>query len=91
MGERYVTMETRLAAIEVTGTVDEHRRLQLDSDLPILGPARVRVIILYPFDEELSEAEWLETAARNPAFAYLQDPEEDVYTLADGKPFYDQV
>ena len=84
-------METTMTAIEVTGTVDEHRRLRLDRELPILGPARVRVIILYPFDGELGEAEWREAAARNPAFAYLQDPEEDVYTLADGKPFYDQV
>lgn len=84
-------METTMTAIEVSGTVDEHRRLRLDGELPIQGPARVRVIILYPSDGELGEPEWREAAAHNPAFAYLQDPEEDVYTLADGKPFYDQV
>lgn len=38
-----------MAAIEVTGTVDENRHLCLDGELPITGPARVRVIILYPY------------------------------------------
>ena len=84
-------MESTMTAIEVTGTVDGHRRLQLDSELPIVGPTRVRVLILYPIDEDLGDAEWLDAAAHNPAFAYLHDPEEDIYTLADGKPFDDQV
>jgi hypothetical protein len=35
------------------------------------------------------EMEWLRTAARSPAFAFLDNPDEDLYTLADGKPFHD--
>ena len=27
--------------------------------------------------------------AANPAFDFLKDPEEDIYTLSDGRPFYD--
>jgi PHD/YefM family antitoxin component YafN of YafNO toxin-antitoxin module len=38
---------------------------------------------------ELEEYEWLKNAIRNPAFDSLNDPEEDIYTLADGKPFHD--
>lgn len=38
---------------------------------------------------ELEEYEWLKAAARSPAFDFLKDPEEDIYTLADGKPFHD--
>ncbi len=38
---------------------------------------------------ELEEYEWLKAAASNPAFDFLNDPEEDIYTLADGKPFHD--
>lgn len=38
---------------------------------------------------ELEEFEWLKAAARNPAFDFLKDPEEDIYTLDDGKPFSD--
>jgi len=39
------------------------------------------------FDETL----WLKAAATNPAFDFLNDPEEDIYTLADGKPLQDEV
>lgn len=38
-------------------------------------------------DEEIDEEEWLYAATRNPAFDFLKDPEEDIYTLADGRPF----
>lgn len=83
-------METRFTAIEVTGTVDERNQLRLDEVLPVNGPRRVRVIVLYPVDDEWDELEWLAAAARNPAFADLADPAEDIYTLDDGKPFEDQ-
>jgi len=83
-------MEATMTAIETTGTIDEHHQLQLDSPLSIPGPLRVRVIVMYPLVEEWDETEWLQAAARNPAFDFLQDPEEDIYSLADGKPFHDQ-
>lgn len=38
---------------------------------------------------KLEELEWLKAALGNPAFDFLKDPEEDIYTLADGKPFHD--
>jgi len=82
-------MQSVLTAIEMTGTVDqERRRLQLDRPLPFAGPARVKVIVLYPLAEEVSETEWLSAAARNPAFAYLREASEDIYSLTDGKPFH---
>jgi hypothetical protein len=84
-----VTMQSVLTAIEMTGTVDQDRHLQLDRLLPFAGPARVKVIVLYPLVEEVSETEWLSAAARNPAFAYLHEASEDIYSLADGKPFHD--
>jgi hypothetical protein len=79
-------MGATMTAIELTGTVDERRQLQLDDLLPIPGPKRVRVIVLYSLVDEWSEMEWLQAAARNPAFDFLKDPEEDIYSLADGKP-----
>jgi hypothetical protein len=84
-------MEDVMTAIEVTGTVDEHQRLNLDEDLPISGPMRVRVIVLYPSEDTLDEKEWLYAAAHNPAFDYLSEPEEDIYSLNDGEPFHDEV
>ena len=83
-------MGTPLKALEVVGTIDEQRRLQLDEPLPIVGPSRVRVIILIPEETDLDEQEWVQAAAINPAFDFLKEPEEDIYTLADGKPFHDQ-
>jgi hypothetical protein len=79
-----------LKAIEVEGTIDAQRRLQLDEPLPIVGPSRVRVIILIPDETDINEQEWLHAAASNPAFDFLKEPDEDIYTLADGEPFYDQ-
>jgi len=35
---------------------------------------------------ELDEQTWLHAIATNPSFAFLHDPEEDIYTLEDGKP-----
>ncbi len=33
------------------------------------------------------EGEWLRAAAQNPAFSFLEDPGEDIYTPEDGQPF----
>ena len=82
-------MEAATKAIETTGTIDAHRQLVLDELLPVAGPARVRVIILLPEEADVDEMEWLRAAAASPAFDFLKEPEEDIYTLADGRPFYD--
>ncbi len=84
-------MEDGMRAIEMTGTIDERRQLHLDGSLPVAGPQRVRVILLYPVDDEWNEEEWLKAAARNPAFSYLHEPQEDIYSATDGEPFRDQV
>ncbi|MCD5407265.1 MAG: hypothetical protein LRZ99_06205 [Desulfotomaculum sp.] len=83
-------MEFTTRTIKTTGTVDAQCRLVLDKQLPVIGPARVRVIILLSEEADIDEREWLQAAVANPAFDFLEDPEEDIYTLADGRPFYDQ-
>jgi len=84
-------MEAMMTALELTGTIDEHHQLRLDTALPIPGPKRVRVIVLYSPVDEWDEIEWLRAAARNPVFDFLKESEEDIYSLADGKPFHDEV
>jgi hypothetical protein len=84
-----IAMNAGLRAIEASGTIDEDRKLHLDEPLPIAGPSRVRVIILVPEDDDIDEQQWLRSAAANPAFDFLRDPAEDVYTAADGQPFDD--
>ena len=77
-------------AIEITGIIDDQRQLILDEPLPVTGPTRVRVIILLPDDADIDELAWLQGASGNPAFDFLKDSAEDIYTLQDGKPFNDQ-
>jgi hypothetical protein len=46
------------------------------------------VFILVPDEEaDIDETEWLHAAAKNPSYDFLNDPEEDIYTMNDGKPF----
>ena len=74
------------------GTIDEQHRLHLDTPLPLSGPSRVRVIIVFPEEADstdMDEKEWLRAAGQNPAFNFLKDSSEDRYTLRDGKPFRD--
>lgn len=82
-------MQITTKAFETVGTINNQRQLVLDEPLPIIGSKRVRIIILLS-EDEISEQEWLHAAAVNPAFDFLKEPEEDIYTLSDGRPFYDQ-
>jgi hypothetical protein len=81
-----------MRAIETTGVIDEQRQLRLDAPLPVAGPSRVRVIVLFPQEtyDEFNESEWLHAAATNPVFDFLKERAEDIYTLSDGRPFDDQ-
>lgn len=83
-------MELPLRAIEVTGSIDAQHQLRLDTPLPFAKPGRVRVIILMAEDTDIDEQDWLRGATTNPAFDFLREANEDIYTLDDGKPFYDQ-
>ncbi len=82
-------MDATVKAIETTGTIDAQHRLLLDEPLPVAGPTKVRVIILLPEEEDIDEKEWLYAAANNPVFDFLKEPEEDIYTSEDGRPFHD--
>jgi hypothetical protein len=75
-----------MRAIEMTGTLTAQGQLQLDHPLPQEKSSRVRVILLMPEEEDLNEEAWLGAVSSNPSFAFLNDPEEDIYTLADGQP-----
>ncbi len=42
-------------------------------------------------DDLFNEAQWLHALSRNAAFDFLHDEGEDIYSLADGEPFRDEV
>ncbi len=82
--------ETLLKAIEVLGSIDDKNQLHLDSPLPAARPGRVRVIILMPEQNDVTEEAWLRAAAKHPSFGFLREKAEDIYTRDDGTPFSDQ-
>jgi len=74
--------------IETTGFVNAQHQLLLNESLPI-ALTHVRVILMLRDEADITEQEWLKAAASNSAFDFLKEPEEDIYTLADGKPFHE--
>jgi hypothetical protein len=75
-----------MRAIEITGILTTQGQIQLDHPLPQDKPSRVRVILLMSEEDDLDETTWLSAVSSNPSFAFLNDPEEDIYTLEDGHP-----
>ncbi len=76
-----------MKALETTGRIKKWGALKLDKPLAISGKRKVKVIILYSEDEDIDESDWLTSINDNPSLAFLNDKKEDIYTLADGKPF----
>ncbi len=75
-----------MKAIEISTKTDSAGHLKVDIPLNKMNQ-RVRLLVLID-DEENPENEstWLYSISKNPAFDFLNDPEEDIYTLNDGEP-----
>ena len=67
------------------------RHIVLDEPFDLPANANLMVTVLPSSSEGDSEDAWLRAAATSDAFAFLADPAEDVYTVADGEPFRDAV
>lgn len=75
-----------LTAVETTGTIEQDGKIVIDEIFPVDAPISVRVIVLFPETDDLNENEWRQAASKNEAFEFLNDAEEDIYSLTDGKP-----
>jgi hypothetical protein len=40
-------------------------------------------------DEKEEEMLWLKSVSKNPAFDFLNEPAQDIYSLSDGEPLND--
>ena len=79
-----------MKAIEVNATIDSPYELHLSSPLVGVSSKEVKLIVLFDEDtgEEINEQKWVkQTITNNSAFDFLKAPEEDIYTLSDGKPY----
>lgn len=80
-----------MQAIEISATVTTEDTLVLDHPLPKGSRGRVRLLVL--FDDlplsDADEAAWLREAGTSSAFAFLNDPAEDIYSREDGEAVVD--
>lgn len=67
------------------------RQIVLDEPYELPRNASLMVTVLPPAPEIESEEAWLRAAASSDALAFLADPAEDIYTMADGEPFRDAI
>jgi hypothetical protein len=79
-----------MRAFEALGEIDKDGRIKLETPIGVEGQ-KVKVIILIPDHEEISDTEWLKVINQSDSFDFLNDPEEDIYTLEDGKPITDEI
>jgi len=79
-----------MKAIEINSKTDKTGHLKIDCKLD-KSESNVRVLIL--MDDDISEIEeeklWVNSISKNPAFDFLSDSDEDIYSLKDGVPFND--
>ncbi|MDA3812242.1 MAG: hypothetical protein PF518_18135 [Spirochaetaceae bacterium] len=85
-------MSSEIKKIELIGHIDKNHHLIVDQQLPF-APGDVNIIV-FPSneiveDDDISTMDILRTAQAGGAFDFLNDPEEDIYTLEDGVPFND--
>lgn len=78
-----------MKAIEFNAKTDGEGTLIIEHPLK-LPNVNVRVLILIDDeDEERGEMQWVKALSKNPSFDFLNDPDENIHTLKDGKPLDD--
>jgi len=80
-----------MRAIEINAKTDIQGHLKLNYPLN-KSEQNVRVIILVDDNSTVDEEEqlWLNAVSLNPAFDFLKEPEENIYSMNDGEPFNDK-
>ena len=79
-----------MRAIEINSKTDKTGYLKINYKLD-KSNSKVRVLILLDDDtyEQDEEKLWMDSISKNPAFDFLRDTVEDIYSLQDGEPFND--
>ena len=81
-----------MQAIETTGIINNNNILKIKHKInsQFLNKT-VRILILFNEEQEsineIDEELWLKSISQNSAFDFLNDSEEDIYSLTDGKLF----
>ncbi|MEI7423143.1 MAG: hypothetical protein WCK18_13655 [Prolixibacteraceae bacterium] len=80
-----------MKAIEISTKTDKHGHLRINYPLNNRD-SNVRIIILVDENsDDVNEEElWMKTISTNPAFDFLKDTSENIYSLTDGEPLDDK-
>ena len=80
-----------MRAIEINTKTDHQGHLKLNYPIH-KNNQNVRVIILVEdsSDDVDDEKLWLNAVSSFPAFDFLKEPEENIYSIKDGEPFNDK-
>lgn len=76
-----------MIAFETRGVVDKNGFLTIEHPIALRN-RKVRVLVLLQEDQE--NTEWLQAISSIPAFNFLADAEEDIYSLNDGFELTDE-
>ena len=76
-----------MIAFETKGTIDGEGFLTVERSMTLRN-RKVRVLVLLQEEEE--NAKWIQAVAANPAFGFLADEAEDIYSLNDGSDLPDE-
>jgi hypothetical protein len=77
-----------MKAIEIITKTDNAGHLKVG--IPLKEKNRdVRVLILFNEDEIENEKLWLYSNSKNPSFDFLNEPEENIYSLRNGEAIAD--
>jgi len=79
-------MATTLNAAEVRGHIDDKGVLIVDEPIPLAGPGAVRVLVMLESNGDDEDRLWDTAIARADTWDDLKHPDEDIYTLNDGRP-----
>lgn len=79
-----------MKAIEISTKTDKYGHLKINYPLNNQY-SNVRIIILVDeMNDDVNEEKlWMRTISSNPAFDFLKDTSENIYSLTDGEPFND--
>lgn len=83
-------MSSEVQKLELTGHVDKNGHVKFETDTPFKqGDVKIVLIPISESNEtedDIPVDSLLQVAQSGGAFNFLNDPEEDIYTLEDGKP-----
>ncbi len=78
-----------MRTVEIESVTDSTGSLHLDYALGS-PDSRVKIFVLLDDKNDMDdEKNWLSSISNNPAFDFLSDQEEDIYTSDDGEPCFD--